>query len=209
MIKMLKPLPTIGVSKYTIFKLKEDSRGTGTATYDTEKIVSLPGTVEITPTDAGGTDTFDADNGPYFVDSYIEKMGHDIVNADIPAEVDAFLRGLELKDGGVEVGGILNPPDFGVAWEVLKAGGVKRFVRYYKGKYGFASNVGGKTKASEGASEKQTAKASFTAVNRDCDEKAYYYIDSNNLPEGVTIEDVENNWFTDLNWYPSDKIGGE
>lgn len=203
-----KPKPTIGVSKYTIFMLNEDSRKDGTATYDTEKVVSLPGTVEITPSDAGGTDIFYADNGPYEVESYIEKMGHDIVNADIPAEVDAFLRGLELKDGGVEVGGILAPPDFGVAWEILKSDGSKRFVRYYKGKYGFASNVGGKTKSGEGASEKQTAKATFTAVNRDCDDKAYYYIDSNNLPDKISMEDVENNWFTDLNWYPSDASGG-
>lgn len=196
-----KPMPTIGVSDYTFFKLIEDSAETGKATY--EEGVKLPGTVEIAPTDSGATDTFDADNGAYYVEEYIEKMGHDITNADIPSEIDNIWRGLESVSGGTEVGKMTNAPYFGVAWRIQKAGGGVRFVRYYKGKYGFASNVGGKTKPSTGASEKQTAKATYSAICRDCDEKAYYYLDSDNLPEGVTVETVMENWFTDLNWYPT------
>ena len=45
---------------------------------------NLKGTVEIAPTDSGGSDVFDADNGAYEASSYIEKLGHDITNADIP-----------------------------------------------------------------------------------------------------------------------------
>lgn len=90
-----------------------------------------------------------------------------------------------------------------MAWIIEKANGVKRLVRYYKGKYGFASNIGGKTKASEGAPEHQTTKATFSAVFRDSDGKGYYYIDTDNLPEGVTEAQAIENWFKDPNWYPS------
>ena len=94
-----KPLPTIGVDKYTFFAVKTDtSEG---ATYGDP--YNLRGTVEIAPTDAGGSDVFDADNGAYETSNYIEKLGHDITNADIPPEVDSMWRGLTQKDGVVEV----------------------------------------------------------------------------------------------------------
>ena len=64
-----KPMPTIGVDNYTIFKLTADGKGTGIATYD--KAVRIPGTVEIAPTDNGGTDVFEADNEAYYIESYI------------------------------------------------------------------------------------------------------------------------------------------
>ena len=201
-VKSKKPMPTIGVDMYTIFKVEDDGVTTpGKATYGAA--VQIPGTVEIAPTDNGATDTFDADNGPYVVEDYIEKIGHEITNADITPEIDAMLRGLTLKDGGEEVGKVTNAPYFAVAWRVTKADGSFRLVRYYKGKYGFASSVGGKTKPSEGASEKQTAKATYTAVARDCDEKFYYYLDTNDLPENVTAAKALEKWFEDPNWYPS------
>ena len=73
-----KPLPTIGVDKYTFFKVNEDSVS-GT---EYGEAYNLKGTVEIAPTDSGGSDVFDADNGAYEASSYIEKLGHDITNAD-------------------------------------------------------------------------------------------------------------------------------
>ena len=66
----------------------------------------------------------------------------------------------------------------------------------------FASNVGGKTKASSGAPEKQTAKATYTAVQRDFDNNYYAYFDESDLPEGVTKTELEENWFKDMNYYP-------
>ncbi len=193
-----KPLPTIGVDKYTFFKVKsDDAEGT---TYDTAQ--SLRGIVEIVPTDTGGSDVFDADNGAYETTSYIENIGHDITNADIPPAVDAAWRGLEMKDGVVEVGNDINTVYFGVAWRIMKSDGSYRYVRYYKGSYSFASNVGGKTKPSNGSVEKQTAKATYTAVQRDKDGKYYSYIDENDLPENVTKETLEEKWFSDMNWYP-------
>ena len=194
------PMPTLGISNYTIFKMLTDDAVTGKATYDTA--IPFPGTVEIAPTDNGSTDTFDADNKAYYTESYIEKLGHEITNADIPPEIDALMRGLDTVDGGIEYKGIIEAPNFGVAWEVMKPNGAARFIRYYKGKYGFASNVGGKTKPSEGASEKQTAKATYTATLRECDEKGYYVLDSDAV-EGMTVEQIREKWFTDLNWYPS------
>ena len=56
-----KPLPTIGVDKYTFFKVNEDSVS-GT---EYGEAYNLKGTVEIAPTDSGGSDVFDADNGAY------------------------------------------------------------------------------------------------------------------------------------------------
>lgn len=194
-----KPLPTIGVDKYTFFKLTSDT--TDGAEYDTA--YSLRGTVEISPTDTGGSEVFDADNGAYATSNYIEKIGHEITNADIPPEVDAMWRGLELKNGVVEVGNDNKTVYFGVAWRIKKADGTYRYVRYYKGSYSFASNVGGKTAPSSGAPENQTAKATFTAVQRDFDNNYYAYFDEADLPEDVTKETLETEWFSDMNWYPT------
>ena len=122
------PMPTLGISNYTIFKMLTDDAATGKATYDTA--IPFPGTVEIAPTDNGLTDTFDADNKAYYTESYIEKLGHEITNADIPPEIDALMRGLDTVDGGIEYKGIVEAPNFGVAWEVMKPNGAARFIRY-------------------------------------------------------------------------------
>ena len=142
-----KPLPTIGVDKYTFFNVISDTLEG--AEYG--EAYNLKGTVEIAPTDTGGSDVFDADNGAYETASYIEKIGHDITNADIPPEVDAMWRGVERKMGVVEVGNDTKTVYFGVAWRILKSDGSYRYVRYYKGSYSFASNLGGKTKPSGGS----------------------------------------------------------
>lgn len=195
---MKKPLPTIGVDKYTFFNVVSD--GADGTVYG--EGVNLKGLVEIAPTDAGGSNTFDADNGAYETASYIEKIGHEITNADIPPEVDALWRGLNTENGVVEVGNDTATVYFGVAWRVLKSDGSYRYVRYYKGSYSFASNVGGKTKPSSGSIDNQTAKATYTAVQRDFDNKYYAYIDETDLPEGISKETLSEKWFTDMNWYP-------
>lgn len=194
-----KPLPTIGVDRYTFFKLETDAADG--AVYG--EAYSLKGLVEIAPTDTGGSEVFDADNGAYETTSYIEKIGHEITNADIPPAVDAMWRGLELKNGGVEVGNDTKTIYFGVAWRVLKSDGTYRYFKCYKGSYSFASNVGGKTKPSSGAPENQTASATYTAVQRDFDGKYYYYIDEVDLPAGVSKATFDEEWFTDMNYYPS------
>lgn len=195
---MKKPLPTIGVDKYTFFNVVSD--GADGTVYG--EGVNLKGLVEIAPTDAGGATTFDADNGAYETASYIEKIGHEITNADIPPEVDAIWRGLSADNGVVEVGNDTATVYFGVAWRVLKSDGSYRYVRYYKGSYSFASNVGGKTKPSSGSIDNQTAKATYTAVQRDFDNNYYAFIDETDLPEGVSKETLAEKWFTDMNWYP-------
>ena len=91
---------------------------------------------------------------------------------------------------------------FGVAWRILKSDGSYRYVRYYKGSYSFASNVGGKTKPSSGSIDKQTAKATYTAVQRDFDNNYYAYFDESDLPSNITRDEFENKWFTDMNYYP-------
>lgn len=194
-----KPIPTIGVDKYTFFKLNSDTAQG--VSYGAP--VALKGTVQISPTDSGGSDTFDADNGAYDVETYIEKMGHEIENADVPPEVDAMWRGLELKNGGVLVDGSPKTVYFGVAWRVLKTDGTYRYVKYFKGAYSFASNVGGKTRPSSGAAEKQTAKATYTAVKRDYDGNMYLYIDADQVEVGAekdfaNIAEFEEAWFSDM-----------
>ena len=194
-----KPLPTIGVDMYTFFPLKEDETE---ATYG--DAVHLPGTTEIAPTDNGGNTTFSADNGAYETFSFVETMGHEITNADIPPEVDAMWRGLTTVNGGVEMGDEASAPYFGVAWRILKSDGTYRYVRYYKGKYGFASNVKGQTKPADGAPEAQTATATYTAVKRTSDGKIMYYIDEKDLPQGVTRETMNEKWFSDMSYYPAE-----
>ncbi len=194
-----RPLPTIGVDKYTFFKLISDT-GEG-AQYG--EAYELRGSVELSPKDTCGSSVFDADNGAYETASYIEKIGHEITNADIPPEVDAMWRGIERNNGVVEVGNDTKTSYFGVAWRIMKSDGSYRYVRYYKGSYSFASNVGGKTKPSEGSIDKQTAKASYTAVQRDYDNNYYAYFDENDLPQSVSKETLEEKWFSDMNYYPS------
>ena len=192
-----KPIPTIGVDKYTFFKLNSD--GAEGVSYGAP--YSLEGTVQISLTDNGGADTFDANNGAYEVETYIEKMGHDIENADITPEVDAMWRGLEAKNGAVVVGKPSGTVYFGVAWRLLKTDGTYRYVKYFKGSYSFASNLGGKTRPSTGAAEKQTAKANYTAVQRDYDDMIYMYIDQSDVETGddyETIEEFEEAWFSDM-----------
>lgn len=202
-----KPKTTIGVSNYTFWVMTEDDKQNGTAEYG--GAYTLPGTVEIAPTDSGGTENFDADNGAYEVESYVEKMGHEITNADIPPEVDRMWRGLEPNEVGVSIkrDTFAKTPYCAVAWMIAKSDGSYRLVKYFKGKYGFASNIGGKTKKSEGATEKQTAKATYSAVFRDCGDNGYYYIDTNNLPEGVTEDEAIEKWFTEVDYFPTEVVG--
>ncbi len=192
-----RPLPTIGVDKYTFFELISDSADGVSygAAY------SLPGTVQISPSDTGGAEAFDADNGIYEVETYIEKMGHEIENADITPEVDALWRGIERVNGAVVVGKPSGTKYFGAAWRILKTDGTYRYVKYFKGSYSFASNVGGKTKPSDGASDKQTAKATYTAVQREYDDGIYMYIDQSDIDtdgEYKSVEEFEQAWFTDM-----------
>lgn len=193
-----KPLPTIGVDRYTFFKMLTDEESG--ATYD--EAYSLRGTTEISPTDSGGSDVFDADNGAYVTDIYLENLGHNITNADIPPEVDAMWRGTEQKNGMVTVGKDTKTVHFAVAWRILKSDRSYRYVKYYKGAYSFASNVGGQTKPSSGAPNKQTAQATYTAVARDYDGNYYAYMDEADIPTGMTREQFEEQWFSDPNYSP-------
>lgn len=194
-----KPSTTIGVDKYTFFKVLTDT-ASGT-TYD--EAYSLPGAVEIVPTDAGGSQVFDADNGAYSTTTYIEKIGHDITNADIPPAVDAMWRGLEVDEfGGVAVGSNIKTVYFGVAWRTLRDDNSYRYFRAYKGSYSFASNTGGKTKPSSGAPENQTAKATYTAVQRDSDNNYYYFLDDAQMTEAQKTEIAEK-WFEDMDYLPT------
>lgn len=192
-----KPLPTIGVDKYTFFKVLSDTE-TGT---EYGEPFTLKGVVQISPTDSGGEDVFYADNGAYDVETFIENIGHQIENADIPSEVDAMWRGIERVNNAVLVSNKPAKEYFGVAWRVLKSDGKYRYVKYFKGSYSFGSNVGGKTKPASGASEKQTAKATFTAVQREFDDNIYMYVDQSDLelmPEINAIEDFEAAWFSHM-----------
>lgn len=198
-----KPYRIMGISDYTFWKMETDDKETKKATYG--DAYALPGLVQITATDSGGTQTFDADNSPYEIDSYVEKMGHDIENADVPPQVDRIWRGLDPDAIGVTIdqNTFGKTPYFAVAWKIKLGGGNYRLVKYYKGKYGFASNIGAKTANSEGAPEKQTAKASFTAAFRDCDGKGYYYLDTGDLPESVDKDEVIAKWFSEVDYAPT------
>ena len=182
-----KPMPTIGVDMYTFFPVTSDDES-GLA-YGAP--TSLPGAVQITPTDSGGTDSFAADNGIYCVETYTEKMGHDIENADIPAAVEAAWRGLELKNNGMHMTGETKTAYYGVAWRVKKLGDSYRYVKYFKGAYALGANVGGKTRPTEGASDKQTAKATYSAVKTDyAGGGIYFYIDSDDVNIGASGENA-------------------
>ncbi len=194
-----RPLPTIGVSKYTYFPITDD--GEDGTTYGAA--VSLPGTTEISPTDSGGNAVFDADDGAYASVAYLENMGHELTNADITPKVDADWRGLTLGTNGLLTVADTKTPYFGVAWRVQKVDGTYRYVRYYKGSYAFASSVGGQTKPSSGAPEFQTATATFTAVKRLSDGAYYTYVDETDFPTGVTRETFEEEWFSDMDYEPA------
>ncbi len=194
-----RPSVTIGVDKYTFFKVLTDTESE--TTYD--EAVTLPGTVEIAPTDEGDAEPFDADNGAYETLAYVGNIGHEITNADIPPAVDAMWRGLEVDEyGGVKMGGDVKDVYFGVAWRTLHNDGTYRYFRCYKGRYGFASKVGAQTKPSNGAPEPSTAQATYSAVKRTSDDAYYYYLDDDKL----TLEkkkEIAEKWFTDMSYTPA------
>ena len=194
-----RPSVTIGVDKYTFFKVLTDTESE--TTYD--EAVTLPGTVEIAPTDEGEAEPFDADNGAYETLAYVGNIGHEITNADIPPAVDAMWRGLEVDEyGGVKVGGDVKDVYFGVAWRTLHNDGTYRYFRCYKGRYGFASKVGAQTKPSNGAPERSTAQATYSAVKRTSDDAYYYYLDDDKLtPEKK--KEIAEKWFTDMSYTPA------
>ena len=194
-----RPSVTIGVDKYTFFKVLTDTESE--TTYD--EAVTLPGTVEIAPTDEGEAEPFDADNGAYETLAYVGNIGHEITNADIPPAVDAMWRGLEVDEyGGVKVGGDVKDVYFGVAWRTLHNDGTYRYFRCYKGRYGFASKVGAQTKPSNGAPEPSTAQATYSAVKRTSDDAYYYYLDDDKLtPEKK--KEIAEKWFTDMSYTPA------
>lgn len=195
-----KTMPTIGVDKYTFFKLLTDTKEG--ATY--EEGITLEGTKQITPNDSGTNSVYDADNGPYVSIAGLENIGHELSCADIPPDVDAQWRGVEKGENGVVMVGD-NPglTYFAVAWRTLKADGTYRYVKYLKGTYSFASNVGGTTKPSSGSIEFQDATATYTAVKRDYDGNYYSFIDQVDIPE-TEKDTFEENWFSDASYFPGD-----
>lgn len=189
---------TKGVSHYTFWLLKEDTAA-GTVYGDAYQ---FPGLVNVTLTDSGGVAVDDADNGAYEAVAYTEKIGHDIENVDIPPEVDAMWRGAEPdKFGGFTYGKDNKQAYFAAAWRLDKVEGWHRYFRSYKGAYTLASNAGGKTAPSSGAPEFQHAKASYTALNRDFDGAVYYLLDDRDMTDEQKAK-MEENWFTDPNWFP-------
>ncbi|MGM9935772.1 MAG: major tail protein [Candidatus Ornithomonoglobus sp.] len=195
-----KPMPTIGIDMYHYFPIASEAED-GAITYGAA--VALPGVTQISPSDSGGNAVFDADNGAYCNVSYLENLGHELTNADIPEETDAAWRGLELGANGVLEVGEPKTVYFGVAWRQKKADGTYRYVRYYKGSYSFASNTGGQTQPSSGAPEFQTATATFSAVKRDSDGKYYGYIDQTKVEElGIALATFEEQWFSDPTYSP-------
>lgn len=198
--KLDKPMPTIGVDKYTYAAFfREDSSGLSYSNYK-----QIPGTVEIAPTDNGGNATFDADNGAYANVSYIESIGHTITNADIPPEVEADWRGLTRESSGMITVDEPKTIYFGVAYRIKKADGTYRYVRFYKGSYSFASHLGAKTQPATGAPDFQTATATYTAVKTSKSEKYYSYIDEADALEasGLTRDEFEDNWFSNFTYEP-------
>ena len=188
----------IGVDCYTFFEVKEDT-AEGTTYGDAYQ---FPGTIEIAPTDEGGNETIDADNGAFETLSYVGNIGHELTRVDIPPEVDAMWRGLKPdKSGGVEVGTDVKAPYFGVAWRTERADGSHRYFRCYKGRYGFASKVGARTKPANGAPEHSEATATYTAVKRISDGMLYYYLDDSGLDD-TKKEEIATEWFKDMNYKP-------
>ncbi len=193
-----RPLPTVGVDKYTFFAVASDD-DTGTIYDDGAELL---GTVEIAPFDESSSEIFASDNGVYDTITITGRLGHTLTNADIPPAVDAAWRGHNTVNGVCEVSDSGAAAYFGVAWRVMKSDGSYRYVRFYKGAYSFGSHTGGRTRAQSSYSP-QTAKAEYTAVRRISDGAYYAYIDEGDLPDGVTAEELEENWFSDLNWYPA------
>lgn len=199
-----KPMPIIGIDKYTFFKVSRDSADG----IEYEEPYRLPGMVEITMTDTGGSDLFDADNGAYAAEAYTENIGHEVEMANIPAEIDAMWRGLKTKNDAMVMDMSSDVPYFGVAWRLKMLNNKHRYFKCFKGSYAFASSVGGKTKPSSGASDKKTATATYTAVQPDYTDIIYMYIDEEDVKVGTgsgtdtdtfaTIKAFEDAWFADM-----------
>lgn len=194
-----KPLPTIGVDKFTYFPLVTELTTGSVYSQGT----TLPGTVSVEITDTAGTANFDADNVAYESAAYTENGGFTLTNASIPPDVAAEWRGMPRMAGAYVQRGVSRDAYFGVAWRVLISSGKHLYYKSFKGKFAFADAVGATTKPSSGAPTFKTSTATYSRLSR-ADEMQFAYIMEDNIEPllGISVAEFEEKWFTDGNYCP-------
>jgi phi13 family phage major tail protein len=194
-----KPLPTIGVDKFTYCKFTGYDGTSGAAQYGAAK--ALLGVVEVAMTDTANNAVFDADNGAYASSPYIENGGFNITQANITPEIASDWTGVDLHESGGYENNAGKTPEFAAMWRLMLSDGTYRYARNYLGTFSFPPPTGGQTKPSSGAPNYQTVVANYKRLSLK-NGREYYYTDEGNFPDGVTQEAFEAEFFADPNYYP-------
>ena len=178
--------------------------------YDTP--YRLPGLVSVAFAANSQSGTYYADNIAYASAVQLGDMTVTVQNADVPPETYAKWLGMEY-DGGVMNLGQLNPIFIGFMYRVKKAisthpNGNYRYFRFFKLKPAMP-DVSASTQTNSIAFQDGTI--TMPTSMRMFDKKFGVRVDDDdpNLPEGVTPEVIEANFFKDMLWLPGGtEIGG-
>jgi len=196
-----KTLPKIGVDEFWFAQLDKDETGS-TPEFGTS--IKVPGLVNVGFNPNAQTDTFNADNGPYASAAQTGNLQLTVGLADVPPELRAIWFGQYYEDGVLEEGQI-NPIEMAIAYRVKKSDNSYRYFWLYK------------TKA---APPSESTDTQGTSINFQSDSitincsmlvstgkyRRVLDDDDPSLPEGVTPEDIAENWFKDPLWLPEATI---
>lgn len=151
----------------------------------------------------GQSSTFYADNGAYDSATAMGDFDVSVACADVTPKMKSDLYGFEYdeKTGELSAGDI-NSPYVAILYRIQKSNGAYRYVKIYKAK---AVPNEEKAQTKGGSINFQTNGFTLKAAKRLTDGRYFKTLDSDDpsLPEGVTNETIEANWFTDIDWTPS------
>ena len=192
-------VPMVGVDMLHYAKVSTDSTGN----YSVDKIKKVPGTTESGFNMNGQISTFYADNGAYDTATAVGDFDVSIACADVTPEMQSDMYGFDYNEETGELSGSdINAPYVAVLYRIQKSNGAYRYVKIFKAK---AVPNEEKAQTKGGSINFQTNGFTLKAAKRLKDGLYFRKLDSDDpkLPEGVTNETIEANWFTDIDWSPA------
>lgn len=189
-------IPMIGVDKLHYALVTTDT----TASYAAEQPKAVPGVTEAGFNMNGQNATFYADNGPYDNATAMGEMDIAIACADVTPAMKSDLFGFDYDSTTGELSATdINAPYVAIQYRIQKSNGAYRYVTIYKAK---AIPNEEKAQTKGGSINFQTNGFSLKAARRFSDNRLFRILDTDDpsLPESVTPEIIEQNWFEDVDW---------
>jgi phi13 family phage major tail protein len=136
----------------------------------------------------------------YVAAAQLGDMSIAVQSADIPPDVRAEWYGQEYSEG-LLIEGQINPIEMAFGYRIKKANGAYRYIWHYKVK----PTPPDETTQTQGNSINfQDGSVNMQATMRLSDGTHRKVVDDDdpNLPEGINVETIAQNFFTDLDWAP-------